>query len=369
HRLIGSGSVLGDGPALHRRLERLGVEMKTADEPSIPFDDRYHVPEYSYIRMEGPADALPEALQLLAESIRAPRWDARAWEEALSGHRESRRAGGRGSARVETELRASLLGATSPLARPPSGPADGEPPSEAAVRELLGTWPAGYFEPSSLVLTVASPLPAEDVLARVGDLFGGGPDAAPRRVQYEIAAAAPTPPAAKSGGPPTGGPMGPQVALGWGRIVQVGDAERPALSAALDALSDLMTAELREKAGLIYRHEAGARALPGGALMIQVGLSTRPENRDEAATRLRALLQQLGSSELPADEVARLAARGERREMLDRLAAGARAYRLGVRLFNGTTGSDAAGAPRDAARIREAARRFLAPDGLVQVGP
>ncbi|MBP1611848.1 MAG: hypothetical protein H6Q01_511, partial [Acidobacteria bacterium] len=134
HRLLGGGSQLSPGESFERRLQRAGIDLSPADNPMIPMDDRYHVPAWSYVREEGPADELDAALELLAEMVRQPSWSATAWEAALTEHRQSRRAGGQGSARLDAALRARLLGPDHPLARPASGRPDGTPPTEDQVR-------------------------------------------------------------------------------------------------------------------------------------------------------------------------------------------------------------------------------------------
>jgi hypothetical protein len=51
----------------------------------------------------------------------------------------------------------------------------------------------------------------------------------------------------------------PQVTLLWGRIAEVAPEDRAALLVAMDALSDRMTAIIREREGLAYRLGAGVR--------------------------------------------------------------------------------------------------------------
>ena len=402
HRLLGGGSQLSPGESFERRLQRAGVDLTPADNPMIPMDDRYHVAAWSYVREEGPADELDAALELLAEMVRQPRWSAAAWEAALTEHRQSRRAGGQGSARLDTALRARLLGPEHPLARPASGRPDGTPPSEDQVKAFWGDGAGGYFAPSTLILTVASPWDAAAVLERVQELFGAGPAGEPARFAYpepgppvssvtagmstaQDAAAstgpstAPAPPAAPPavspavpGGPPQGMPPGmpsgrppgapagmppgmpgsppagmppgggkgpgappPQLGLAWGRIAAVPPAERAALLVAVSALEDRMTAELREKQGLLYRHDAGVRALPRGEWLISASFSTRPENEPQATAAFASLLAGLAAQPLPTADVERMLDRARRRAMLDGQSAVSRAYTLGRQLYEG----------------------------------
>ena len=72
----------------------------------------------------------------------------------------------------------------------------------------------------------------------------------------------------------------PQVTLLWGRLADVADGDRAALLVAMDALSDRMTAVIREQEGLAYRLGAGVRPIPGGAWILSATVGTRPENSE-----------------------------------------------------------------------------------------
>lgn len=367
HRLLAEGSRLSPGERLARRLSRAGIEAKTADNPSIPFDDEDNVPEYGYLRLEGPAAGLGDGMVLLAEMLRQPEWDATGFERALSAHKKERKAMGQGGAAAAIALRARLVGAASPLARPVPGRGDAKLPDDAQVRAFLaGAWPAGYFAPSRLLVTVAGPVTAEQVASALDDLLGGGPDGAPQRGPYP-------PPAPEKDAAPSpeveGGP--PQVNLGWGRLAEVPEAERAALVVALAALSDRMVAIIREKEGLAYGLGAGARALPGGAWLLSANVGTRSPNRARVRELFGELVQRLRSDELPAADLQRLVSRARQKEMLSRLAAGVRAARLGRLLFEGP-GSPllqgyAAQSKVTPAQVKAAAKRWLDPKGLAAI--
>ncbi len=367
HRLLGGGSQLSPGESFERRLQRAGIDLTPADNPMIPMDDRYHVAAWSYVREEGPADEFDAALELLAEMVRQPQWSGAAWDEALTAHRQSRRAGGQGSARLDAALRTRLLGPDHPLARPPSGRPDGTPPGEEQIRAFWGGAEGGYFAPQTFVLTVASPWDADTVLERVQELLGAGPGSTPARFAYPApspGSAPPAAPAAASGGappagmppakpasgmppgmpgaPPPGMPGGaapggapPQLGLAWGRVAAVPAEQRAALLVAVSALEDRMTAELREKQGLLYRHDAGVRALPNGEWLLSASFSTRPENEARAVAAFEELLAGLAGQPLPAPDVDRMLDRARRRAMLDGQSAVSRAYTLGRQLYEG----------------------------------
>ena len=328
HRLLPGGSVLAGSRELGRRIERAGIEFKAADSPMIPFDNRYHVPDFSYVRVEGPTPSLREAMGILGEMVRVPAWDAEGWRVAVDAHEAERKADNRGGERAGQVLSATLLGRENPLAKPVSGPVGAAIPGPERVREIWGSWPDGYFAPDRLVLTVASPLPPDRTLELIEDAFSGGPDAVPWRGPYPAARPAAEVPAIDLG-------EAPQVTVLWGRIAEVEAQDSAALLVGMDALSDRMVAVIREREGLAYRLGASARHLPGGAWILSATVGTRPENRERVAALLEEMVGELGGQPLSADDLARLNARQRRSRMLRGLSAASRAYRLGRALFEG----------------------------------
>ncbi len=364
HRLLPGGTVLGGSREVASRMEWAGIDVKTADSPSIPFDNRYHVPDFSYVRIEGPAQNLTIALMMLAEMVREPAWDDSGWRSAAAGHNSERQSDNRGSEKAQQIFMGSLLGADHPLARPVSGPQDNSMASPDKVREVWRGWPSGYFAPDRLVVTVASPLAAQETLDLVKDAFSGGPDGKPARGPYPEPMPAAEPPTIEIG-------EAPQVTLMWGRIAEVAPEDRPALLVAMDALSDRMTAVIREREGLAYRLGAGVRPIPGGAWILSATVGTRPDNGDRVAELLAELVAELAAEPISADDLVRLNARARRTRMLRGLTAASRAYRVGRALFEGPGSplavDDAAYAAVTPERVQMAARRYLVPDEMLLV--
>ncbi|RMF74969.1 MAG: insulinase family protein [Acidobacteria bacterium] len=359
HRLLDEGTALSDDEAVAARLEQLAVELKTADDPRIPFDDRYDTPLWSYVRMEGPADSLPGALELLAEMIRLPRWSEEGWRRASSALETARRAAASGRAGSQA-LAERLFGADHPLARPVPGRPDDPMPTDEQVRALLGTWPEGWFAPPRLVLTIASPLPADEVRALVEPLLGDGPAARPERGPWPEYRPAATEPA---GAEPEAG----RVVVAWGRVARVPAGQRAALALALETVSDRMTARIREAEGLAYRLGAGARPLPGGAWLVRAIVTTRPGNRERVEALLGEILAGVAEDPPDAATIARLDGRRRRTEMLRGLAAVSRAERLGRALYHGDPPASGPRAVPTPAEIAAAARRWLDPETMTRV--
>ncbi len=364
HRLLPGGTVLGPGESLAQRIERAGFEVKTADSPAIPFDNRYHVPDFSYVRIEGPAASLETALMMLAEMVRAPAWDEAGWRSAAAEHEAEQKADNRGSEKAEQLFLGALVGDANPLAQPVSGPLDAPPPGSELVQDWWGAWPGGYFAPDRLVISVASPLGVADTMAVVDSAFGDGPQASPKRGPYPAFKPAAAAPQVEIG-------EAPQVTVVWGRIAEVAEADRAAVLVAMDALSDRMTAVIREQEGLAYRLGAGVRHVPGGAWVLSATVGTRPENAVRVGEEIALLVAQLGAEPLSADDLERLNARARRTRMLRGLSAASRAYRVGRAVFEGPASplavDEEAYAGVTSEQVQAVAKKYLAPDEMVMV--
>ena len=364
HRLLPGGTVLGNSSDVASRLQRAGVDLKAADSAMIPFDNRYHVPDFSYVRLEGPAESLELAIGVLAEMLRVPAWDDEGWRSATSAHREEKKADNRGSEKARQLFFASLLGPENPLAKAVSGPPDSEVVDPAMVREIWGNWPDGYFAPEGLVVTIASPLTANQTLEIIEDAFSGGMQATPRRGPY------PEPqPLTEAVEVEVG--EAPQVNLLWGLIADVAAEERAPMLVAMDALSDRMTAVIREREGLAYRLGAGVRHLPGGGWILSATVGTRPENTERVAALLEELVAGLGSDSLSTADLGRLHARQRRTRMLRTLSAASRAYRLGRALYEGPGSpllvDDAAYAAVTPEQVQAVVTKYLDPGKMLLV--
>lgn len=364
HRLLPAGSVLGGSQELAGRMEWAGIDVKAADSPTIPFDNRYHVPDFSYVRIEGPARSLTIALTMLAEMVREPAWDDDGWRSAVADHGSARKADNRGSEKARQLFLGSLLGADHPLARPVSGPSDASAGSPENVNQFWQSWPHGYFAPNRLVVTIASPLSAEETLDLVEGAFSGGPPSNPARGPYPAPVPASAAPEVEIGN-------APQVTVMWGRMTEVAAEDRAALLVAVDALSDRMTAVIREREGLAYRLGAGVRPIPGGAWILSATVGTRPENVDRVTELLGELVAALAADPLSAGDLERLRARARRTRMLRGLSAASRAYRVGRALFEGPGSplavDDTAYTAVTPQQIQSVVRTYLEPEEMLLV--
>ncbi len=241
----------------------------------------------------------------------------------------------------------------------------GGPSADAdSVRAFWGEWPAGYFTPDRLVVSVASPLAVADTLEIVESALGDGPSADPQRGPYPAWQPADSAPQVEIG-------EAPQVTVLWGRIVEVEAADRAAVLVAMDALSDRMTAVIREQEGLAYRLGAGIRHVPGGAWVLQATVGTRPENSQLVGEQIVALVAELGVEPLLTEDIERLNARARRTRMLRGLSAASRAYRVGRAVFEGPASplaiDEAAYAAVTPEQVQDVVKKYLVPDEMLMV--
>ncbi|HEX6853649.1 MAG TPA: insulinase family protein, partial [Candidatus Polarisedimenticolaceae bacterium] len=228
HRLLPKGTVGSDGPALAARLARLGAQVKADDDSRVPFDDYYTTPEFSFVRLELPADGWREGLSLLAEMLRQPRLDpadVEAVRKEMLDLQARRQASSRNRA-VETFEAALAPG--HPLTRPVVG----TPSSIGAITvDDLRAFHRDYVTGSHLALTVVSPVDAEEVAQALDGAFAGLPAGAP-------APALAPPPVTSTAGELPGDALKDQVTVVLGYTFDAPDDERPALALAGALLSD-----------------------------------------------------------------------------------------------------------------------------------
>jgi len=157
----------------------------------------------------------------------------------------------------------------------------------------------------------------------------------------------------------------------WGRIAEVSAEDRAALLVAVDALSDRMTAVIREREGLAYRLGAGVRPIPGAAWILSATVGTRPENGDRVAELLGDLVAALAADPLSVGDLERLRARARRTRMLRGLSAASRAYRVGRALFEGAGSplaiDESAYAEVTPEQIQTVVRKYLVPNEMLLV--
>ena len=357
HRLMTRGTQITDAAGLSARLARLGATLKTDDDPRVPFDDYYTTPAFSFVRMEMPAEAWREGVALTAELLRLPRLepdDLEAVRREMLDLLAKREASSRNRA-VDTLERAMAPG--HPLTRPVLG----TPESLAAITaDNLRAFHGEYVSGRRLIATVVGPVPPEEVLDALESAFGtlpAGPERAP----------APSPPV---GAPPgatlRAGELREQITVAVGQVFEAAPEDRAALALAGAMLSDALAFDLRETRGLAY--SLGASIGPwGGRTRLVATMGTRAANVDEAIAGLREGIAKFDPGDDAAVRRAANALRG--RTIMRRMTRVQQAYGAGLAILEGRPETDdltfADALLRvDAARVREAYRRYIDPSRL-----
>jgi len=321
--------VLSDGPItlspeqFSRRLDELGVEWKTADDPRIPYDDFYSVSEWSYLRVQGLDRNAGPTLELLAQTLRAPRLDEASISRArlvLLERAEKARKSGREAVRrlIDKTVwqRGGIYGDATSL----------QALDLAAVR----SWAPGYLDPAGMLFVVATSLPvseaktalertlgsipasgtpyspkAEDTAAqslRLVSAFTPAPDGEGSAFARQLAGdAGDTPPPAVL--VDSVGAAQPNLQL-FRLVGQVSEADRAALTVANAILSDRFAFQLREREGLAYSIGSNLVRTPQGSYLWQAGAGAQVAALPRIAEGVRGAVDSLAASPPSADETA-----------------------------------------------------------------
>jgi predicted Zn-dependent peptidase len=293
HRMMLRGTSAFDQAALEDVLAQLGAKVKAVDDPTVPFDDYYTTPEFSWLRLEAPGDRWHEAMRVASGMIVSPALDATSLESARKQMQEllGRSEGSpRGVAMTRLD---ALLAPGRPATRPVLGTRDS---LGSVTLERLADYRASAVVGSRLIVTVVSRIPAEQVVRAIQQSFGGLPAGEPATLE----APGPAPTAGTSDEK-----LGkPQAYIAMARTLDVDPKDRPALTVAVAMLSDRLAFDLRETKGLAYSVGASLRYWDG-RFRCDVTMGTRPDNVDAARAGILEDLNEFRSTPPSAADVAR----------------------------------------------------------------
>ncbi len=274
--------------------DRIGAELKVADNPWIPFDDYYTTPLYSFVRLSTTDDFYRESIPYLAWMCTREFDDAKALE------------------RVRAQLQGVLMrqkGSSRAICRQRFNELlyPGHPLSHSTLpsMELLPTvtldeiefFARDYLAPPNLIVAMVGDVPWDEALRRVCEAFDTEP------IKGEVEEAGPPPPPLTLESRREQQELGGQQSnLRMGRVVQVQADDRWALEVAVMIASARMQQDLRETRGLAYRLSIGASFLDDrAAIVAQMG--TQPKNLEEAESAVRGYLT-AGELQVSEDEIA-----------------------------------------------------------------
>lgn len=361
HRLYPRGNALLDAPAFAARLQELGARLKTHDDPSVPFDDYYTTPEFSFVRFEIPADRWREGVSLVAETIRLPRFDDAAIESVRKTMLDLQKRKGAAPRDLATSLLDRALDPEGPLAKPVLG----TPESVASItKEDLVAFHAAYAGGAHLIATAVGPGEAEAIAAALETALAPLPAGA-------VPPARALPPTTATASEVAGTLGKDQAYLALGRVFSPPADDRPALAVAGALLSDKLAFHLREEKGLAYSIGAGCRAF-GAAYRFDATMGTRQANVEAALAGLREGIAAFVDSDPDPAAVERAANALRGRLLMRRLTRINQAYFAGLdRLEGRAAGEDLIRLDAlrrvSAADVRRVAKRWIDPAALVTV--
>lgn len=352
----------GDDPArkaLRARLDAIGADLKTVDDPVIPFDDYYTVEEYSYLRFQVLDRFRDEGLGLLAELLSKPVVTDATLEAARAEQAEvrARREKGPRAAAERAWWESVFPGAWK--SRPLYGTGDS---LKGLTTAEFRDWFGDHFRPGNLILTVQTAASPEAVFRRLASVFPAAPAAVPApRVPL------PAPAAAGEDRVRSVTLASRQAYLLAGDVFPVESRDLPALEIAVALLSDRIAFELREKRGLAYSLGAALEGLDGGRwAALTVNMGTRPENVETAQAGIREVLEAFGRATFTDREVATAVNKARGRFLMRCLLSLNRAFYMGLDLYRGASPCAYRGrpdnwktvTPSDVIRVRD---RYIRP--------
>jgi predicted Zn-dependent peptidase len=344
HRAMGRATIVHDPVALEARLASLGARVKVVDDPSVPFDDYYTTPEFSWLRLEVPASGWREAVAVLAEMVRFPALTAEAQAE---GRREMKERVARRDASpkdVAAGALDGLLAPDTPLTRRVYGTAAS---LDAITLDDLIAYHAAFAVGRRAIVSVIGPIGSEDVVRALTADFGPIPAGATLTPSLSPQpSTAPLLVEAKLGKT--------QAYLAMGLVLDVPPGDRAALTIAVAMLSDRLAFTLRETKGLAYAIGASLRPW-GGRMRFDVAMGTRPENLDEAQAGIVAGLRAFRESTVTAAEVERAINVARGAVLMRRMTRISLAYEAGMEAMRGA-------APGDERRFVDSLREVRAED-------
>jgi zinc protease len=358
HRVIARGTVFHDHASLEDRLSRLGARVKAVDDPSVPFDDYYTTPEFSWLRLEVPAPQWREAVGLLAEMVRFPALTGEALDEARRDMRErvTRRDGS--PREVATGALDKLLAPGHAVTKPVYGTEDS---LQAITLDALKAYHDAFVVGRRMIATVVGPVESADVVraleADLGPLPAGEAGESPAPPPLPAQASSVEAKLGKS-----------QAYLAMGTLLDVPPEDRAALTIAVAMLSDRLAFDLRETKGLAYAIGASVRPW-GGRTRLDVGIGTRAENLDEARAGIEGGMRAFREASAAPGDVSRAINVARGAALMRRMTRISLAYEAGNEVLRGRQPGDDRrfiDSLRDvqAADVKRAAAAYLDPDGL-----
>lgn len=340
HRMLLQGTRYRDFQEVSVDLNTIGATLKVTDDRSIPYDDYYFSPAYSYLRFETTVKHAYEGLMQLADLIKNPRFDPERVEQVrtqlLSDIREDQQ-----NARIQAwNLFYQTLFDGDPLARPILGE---EEDVKSITVEDLRQFHQTYFAPHNLILSVVSSLPAEKVMGWLRFYFAHMPTCSESKEQRTGNS--------KEWEPGKGEDREKQQIeqtkekkiveremkkgqsyIYLGNLFSFKEEDEVAITVMNAILSDRIAFNLREKQGLAYNIGSSV-SFSRGIGWFQVSMGTRPENLPRAQQGLIAEIKKFQAEEVGLEELKKTINRLLGSILMRQMTSIQQAYFLGLQEF------------------------------------
>jgi len=295
--------------------QQFGLKFTVNDNPWIPMDNIYLHPDFGYIRVEGLAHNMADAVDFLNSELNGFSPTPQEFDKAVKKFSRGMPHGGKDAAQVRfNTLRDSVLYGTGPETIPPE-----------LTYQGLQDFATKYFAPTNRIVSVVSPAAASQVAKQF--LVAGTRSASPTLALSERGYQKPTQSVdidVKGGGE--------RSYLFWGFIKQLAPEDAAAVKALGLILSDRISFNVREKQGLAYRMSATVR-MRDNQVLFYISLGTRPDNAAVLIPQFPELMSRASLTGLDEPEVQKAINMYLGRMMFRRLSSINQAYYLGTSLF------------------------------------
>lgn len=361
-------SVSSGGP-FYSQAQELGIVVKCADDISIPYDDYYSLPDFSFVRIEALPDRWRETIALIRDMLSAP-IDSLALGKAYEKSANARSRWERSAIKEGVRRFRSLIsGEQAPQAQSIFSGEQCPPLSQIIeLRQRL-------LNPERVIITAIAPLPPDQLFPALKEVLRSGslPPSRPFRAVRE--------PSwmdfkgsEKDLNADTIHLGSPQAALVMGkRWESIGDQDLPAITLLNRWFSDLIAREIRERAGLAYELGSSAIVYPddqGGKWgWWEIVVGTRSQNLALVEKELKRLMGTIKSHNFTSSEIVKMSAMVERSVGMREMSHIGQAYQMGTDLFYwGEVRRNEERLKRlrevSPEMLRQVARQYFSPEGL-----
>ncbi len=318
HRMLSDGPATLTSNQWRDTLAAIGLDLKFADDPNIPYDDYYTSSAFSFIRFDVPSENFELAMKLIYQTVTHPRWDSTSFANQKSAAQQrAGREAGTPRRLAQTELDKQLY------PDQPSVSPYGIPKQVAAIGiPELQQFAASYWVGNATILTLDGPI-APDSLNRIAEsvwkqLPPGKKVSKPVRKQQALT-----------------GNINVKAGKSQSQVLIGSMRQNPpsglsdAASIAIDIFSTRLQQDLRETRGWAYSVGAGFRSL-SDAWLVTMSIGTKKNLLDSAATAMQEDYRKFLAGTVDSSEVLRTKSAIAGRLRMREASRQYRAYALGM---------------------------------------